>query len=201
MKKQLFTVITLLSTLLSLNSFAQLTTTTFPIEKWSGVCENTELTYTLEATANTNVYQMTVNIKNVGSQPLSVYCDDYESLTSDAFIAAGGSCYTIPLPTDSIKAIGFEIDISANPSLESFELMFKVKNGKNEEEYCQDFNRFWLGSALTINEVDRSSMEFEVEYFDLLGRNLEMMPVSGLFIQKKTYEDGFQTVEKIYLED
>ncbi|MGB1295324.1 MAG: hypothetical protein ACPG6V_07565 [Flavobacteriales bacterium] len=200
MKKNLFTAIALLSSILSFSSFAQLTTTTFPADKWPGICENINLEYTIEATTNANVYNMQVDIKNIGTTDIEVYCDVYESLTANAVVSAGGNCYPKLMPNE-VKPINFTVDISAEPTLESFELLFKVKNGKDDQEYCQDNNRFWLGSALNINEIDRTDMAFEVEYFDLLGRNLEMMPVSGLFIQKKTYEDGFQTVEKIYLEN
>lgn len=198
MKKNLLIFVTFLTSILSISSFAQLTVNTFPAAKWPGVCENLELTYTLETTATANIYKMNVDIKNVGTTDIVVYCDVYASLTPDAVIAPGGNCYP-ELTPGSVKPISFNVDVTANPSLESFDLMFKVKNGKDDAQYCEGTNRFWLGSKLSVNEIDRSEMSFESTYYDILGRRLEVAPNTGLFLLEKTYEDGYKTVEKIYL--
>lgn len=168
---------------------------------WTGVCEHIELSYNLQLkVGETDIYTMKVGIKNNGEPSIINYCDVYASLTTDAYIAPGGNCYGIPLETDSTKYIKFDVDISSNPSLESFDLMFKVKSGSDDSKYCKEINRFWLGSALGLNEIDRSEMSFDLQYFDILGRRLNKAPLSGFYILHKTYEDGHQSIEKVYID-
>lgn len=184
MKKTLLVLFTLLSTLFT---FA---------ENWPGVCENLKFTYDLEATSDPLQYIMTVDITNTGTTDLGSYCDIFETTTAGVTLVGSPSCYPSLLAGDT-KEIIFEVNLT-DASTESFELMFKAKDGIDDSKYCKETNRFWLGSALSLEEVDRSNMSYTSTYFDIMGRKVETPTETGFFIEKRRYEDGYEMVEKLY---
>jgi len=184
MKKTLLVLFTLLSTLLT---FAG---------NWPGVCENLTFTYDLQATINPLKYEMKVVITNTGTTDLGSYCDIFETSTAGVSLVGSPSCYPKLVAGDS-KEILFDVMLS-DASIESFELMFKAKDGEDEELYCKETNRFWLGSALSVEEIDRADMPYTSTYFDLMGRKVDAPSERGFFIEKRRYEDGFEMVEKLY---
>ncbi len=185
MKKSLLVLFTLLSTFLT---FA---------EGWPGVCETLTFTYSIDGTADPLQYKMKVVITNTGAEDLGSYCDVFESLTAGVTLSGNPSCYP-SLEAGATKEIEFDVDLT-DASTESFELSFKAKDGLDDQLYCLEVNRFWLGSALSVEEIDRSDMSYTSTYFDLMGRKVEVLNDEGFFIEKRTYEDGYVMVEKLYL--
>lgn len=184
MKKTLLVLFTLVSTFLT---FAG---------NWPGVCENLTFTYDLQATPDATKYKMTVVITNTGTTDLGSYCDIFETTTPGVTLNGNPSCYP-SLAAGDTKEIEFDVDLM-NASTESFELAFKAKDGLDDALYCQEVKRFWLGSALSVEEIDRTDMPYTSTYYDLMGREVETLNQNGFFIERRRYEDGYEMVEKLY---
>lgn len=184
MKKTLLVLFTLLSTFLT---FAG---------NWPGVCDNLTFTYELEATSDPLQYKMKVVITNTGTEALGSYCDIFETTTAGVTLNGSPSCYP-SLAAGATKDILFDVDLT-NANIENFELYFKTKDGIDDTKYCDETKTFWLGAALSVEEIDRADMPYTSTYFDLTGRQVASPEGKGLLIEKRRYEDGFEMVEKLY---
>ncbi len=184
MKKTLLVLFTLVSSFLT---FAG---------NWPGVCENLTFTYDMQPTTDALKYEMTVVITNTGTTDLGSYCDVFESLTPGVTLNGFPNCYP-SLAAGDTKEILFDVNLT-DANTESFELSFKAKDGIDEDLYCKEVKRFWLGDALSIEEIDRTDMPYTSTYYDIMGREVKALNQDGFFIERKRYEDGYEVVEKLY---
>ncbi|MGB0883552.1 MAG: hypothetical protein ACPG4W_01460 [Flavobacteriales bacterium] len=181
------TLLLSLSLICSLSAFAG----------WPGVCEIITYSYHFSATTNPNVYNMEVVITNTSdSENLSAYCDIYETPTAGVTFVGTPSCYP-SLNAGETKTIEFEVH-TTNPEPEYFDLDFKIKDAVNgDTEYCKERTRYYLGNSISVEELETEELSFDTKYYDITGRKIHT-PTTGLYIEKRIYENGEIRTKKVY---
>lgn len=187
-----YIIITLIALLNSTISLAD--------DTWPEVCENVKFTYSLNSiTGEDLLFDMTVNIKNTGSDDLTLYCTESNADITTGVILVGfvEECYSL-LEPGMTKTLTFKVKRD-EISIEKYSLFFKIKNANNSSMYCSEVTDHWFNAPLNIEEVDRTNMKFTSTYYDLLGREVIQPNVKGFYIVEKLYEDGYRINEKVYL--
>lgn len=175
----------------SFNAFSQME------DHWSGVCENVDFSYTYNASSNPLEYTVLVDITNMGTDTIPSYCDVFSTSTPGVTLSGSPSCYPTLIPNET-KVIEFTVTY-ADASVNCFDLDFKIKGGVDETLYCLETIQLCQNTPLNIEEIDRSNMEFVSTYYDLLGR-IERKPLKkGFYVERRTYTDGFESVEKVFV--
>lgn len=167
-------------------------------DHWPGVCTNLDFEYTLDETNDPLVYKLYVDINNIGNDTIFTYCDVYETPTQGVTLSGNMSCYPVLAPGET-KPI--EITVTKDSEdIDCFTVDFKVKNGAlNAVDYCLETTEFCTITPMSIEEIDRSNMEYTSTFYDMLGRKSKTPLKKGFYIERKLYSDGYQAVEKIYI--
>lgn len=166
-------------------------------DHWAGVCTSLDFEYTLMGTTDPLVYTMTVDIQNIGTDTIFTYCDLYDTPTEGVTLSGSPSCYGELLP-NGYKPIEITVTFD-NADINCFILDFKVKSGLDDTKYCIESTQFCKNTPLTLEEVNRDDMPYTSVYYDLLGRIKTKPLKKGFYVERRTYVDGFKTVEKIFV--
>lgn len=168
-------------------------------DHWSGVCENVTFTYDFQSTPSPLHFNMSVVITNAGTTDFESYCDIFETTIPGVILSGNPSCYPYLVAGDS-NVIQFDVEF-IDSTVNCFTLDFKIKSGLDDGLYCIESIQFCRNTPLTIEEIDRTDMNYTSIYYDLLGRVKKEPLTKGFFIERRTYEDGYQITEKIYIRE
>lgn len=174
----------------------------FAEDTWTEECPKIELTevFTLDNDA-TNTYKLEITIDNTSSDPFGGavgFCYYATLLTTSNVVMTGANneCVnSIPSGENRVLTYYFEVSDDQMPSI-AFQL--KLKNPLADEEYCLSEYEFGINSSLSLEEADLTDVPFVETYFDLMGRKVDRMVNKGFYIVKRNYENGYESVEKVF---
>lgn len=182
----------ILVSLFQMSAFSQIE------DHWAGVCENIEFEYSFNETSDPLVYTLAVDINNIGSDTIFTYCDVFDTSTSGVTLTGNSGCYP-ELAPGATKTIDITVTLDT-VTIDCFTVDFKIKNGVlNTNDYCSESIEFCTITPLGLESINRDNMEYTSIYFDMLGRESREPLSKGFYIERRTYEDGYVSLEKVYI--
>ncbi len=172
-------------------------------DHWPNVCSNVSFEYAYSETTNPLESTLDIDIVNINNtDTIFNYCDVFNTSTPGVTLTGMSNCYPQLLPNDT-KTINIIVNY-ADTSIDCFTLDFKIKDGDalnpdSENNYCSESIQICKSIPIGIEEINRSNMSYTSVFYDLLGREKRKPLSKGFYIERKTYEDGFESTEKIFI--
>ncbi len=167
-------------------------------------CEKATYSDTLvRDSLDANVYYLTVTINNTNW--VEEFPNDNSGLgfchygtmetAGDIDFMGNDQCVN-PIPALGSKTLEYTIAVN-DASIDTILIKILLKNTIDDNLYCEETFWYYL-PTLSIGEIDLTAVPFTETYYDLLGRLITAPKANKIYVVKKVYENGYESVKKVY---
>ncbi len=179
---------------------------TLGFSQWAQ-CDKVSYTTVVDS-ISPGLYKLSITVKN--NDPTEFpndnnnlgYCH-YGLLETEGEITFSGDDQCVsPIAPFGTRVLEYEIGVK-DTLVDSVCVNLKMKNTLDQTLYCDQTFCFAVEGywPLSVDEIDLTGVSFKETYFDLMGRQVISPRDNSLYIVKKSYENGYEVVEKIFYSD
>ncbi len=117
--------------------------------------------------------------------------------TDEEITFIGDDQCVVPIPSFQSRDLEYNITLS-DTTIQEVCINVKLKNTIDDNLYCEKDFCFSVNQWLSLDEVDLTNIPFTETYYDLLGRVVNAPVSNKVYVVKKVYANGHESVKKVY---